>query len=417
MKWLAVFLLCLASQPVQAEVLTLADAIAQAQAHSPDIHSLEAQVKSAQAKKRQTLAPSDPSLSLGYNDETGLASPGTSASKNYQISQPIAFPGKAFVSYDAAASQAQALEEQLRSMKLQVAYNVKQAYWQLALARKNLALHKGLKEDYEEILAVAKRRYEAGSITQVDYLNANVTLYADDNTVGDLKAAEENARSSLNILMGVDATLPAHVKDLHVETFPIIVDSEAESKMLAHRAEINMNQALAEAAQHNLKLAKMSVLPDFELIGGTTNYNVPGASPYAGTSNRNHTYMIGLQMNIPLYAPISQKETINAAQHDRDAAQDNLESMKDQSRSTLFATTANIRILAQKIKNYEQHLLPLANQSFKIALTNYGLGKIDFQTLSDTAATKRGMESDYNTTLLNYLIMYSTYGQLIGEDL
>lgn len=414
---LALLLMQLPIQLASAEGLSLQDAIARAESHSPDVRSLEEQVKAAKATKRLTLAPSDPGLSLNYNDEPSLTKPGSSASKSYQVSQPIAFPGKAFVNYDAAEAQEKSLKEQLRSMQLQIAYNVKQAYWQLALARKNLILHKALKDDYDEILAVAKRRYETGSITQVDYLNASVNIYADDNTVGDLQAAEQNARSQLNILLGLPPQNPVQVGELHFTKFPEINDADAEAKMLANRAEIAAAQDLLAASDSNYKLAKMSLLPDFQLIGGTTDYLVPGATPFSGTTNRNHTYMIGLQMNIPLYAPISQKETINNAEHNKHSAEANLQSIKEQSHTLLVTTTANLRILAKKLENYEKHLLPLARQSFKLALTNYGLGKIDFQTLSDTAATMRGIESDYNTAIANYLMAYSTYGQLIGEDL
>ena len=419
MKKIIIYFIMLLSIPANAfaTALILQDAIKQATEYSPDIKSIEEQIKTAEAQKRQAFAPSDPTASVSYNDTGSLFSPGTAASTVYQVSQPVAFPGKAFVNHNVANAQVKALKEQSKAMRLQVASNVKQAYYQLSLARKNLELHKELQEDYKEILAIAKRRYEAGSITQVDYLNAQVTLYSDLNSVKDLESAENNARVQLNILIGGHPEDAVDVADLHFENKPPVEKGEAIEKMMANRAEIAASRAQLEGTEYSYTLAKMSLLPDFQLIGGTTNYNIPGATPLSNTSGHNKTYTVGLQMTIPLWAPVNERETINAAEHNKVAAEDNLRSLIDQSRNNLSMTIDSIHALTTKLENYEKHLLPLSERSFKLALTNYSIGKIDFQALSDTAIAKRSMQSDYNTAIANYLTAYSTYGQFIGKDL
>jgi len=400
-----------------AQLLLLRDAVNEASRHSPDIKSLAEQMESAAAKKRQTLAPDNPSLSIQYNDEPSLTNINGAGSTVLQIAQPIAFPGKAFVNRDVAEDQVKALAAQRRAMELQVALNVKQAYYQLALAHKNLQLQKALKEDYEEILAIAKRRYESGSISQVDYLNTRVTLYSQDNDVRDMESAEHNAHVQLNILLGRPPESPIQVEELRYEPLPAINEETAQRKMLENRAEIMASQAQLEGSQSSYKLAKMSLLPDFQLIAGCTRYDVASASPVIGVNSSRTTYLVGVQMSIPLWAPVNQRETIHSAEHDKNAAEQNLESLLDQSRNNLSSTLDALRAFSAKLKNYEEHLIPLAQQSLKLALVNYGNGKIEFQELSDAASAKRNLERDYNAMIVNYLAAYSTYGQLIGENL
>jgi outer membrane protein TolC len=401
----------------RAEILSLQDALEQAKRHSPDLKSLNEQMESATAKKRQTLSPDNPSVSLQYNDEPSLTNTGGAGSTVVQISQPVAFPGKAFVNHDVAESQVAALEAQRKSTQLQVSFNVKQAYYQLALARKNLELQQALKEDYQEILAIAKRRYEAGSISQVDYLNTKVALYSQDNDIRDLESAEHNARVQLNTLLGSPLETPVQTEALHYAPLPVIIEEEAARKMLDNRAEIEAAKAQLTASEGSYKLARMSLLPDFQLIAGGTRYDVASASPVIAVNPNRTTYLVGVQMSIPLWAPVNQRETINSAEHDKNAAEQNLESLLEQSRNNLSSTIDALRAFSAKLKNYEDNLIPLARQSLKLALVNYSSGKIEFQELSDAANAKRNLERDYNAMIVNYLTTYSTYGQLIGEDL
>jgi outer membrane protein TolC len=70
-----------------------------------------------------------------------------------------------------------------------------------------------------------------------------------------------------------------------------------------------------------------------------------------------------------------------------------------------------------KIQNYETNLIPLTEQAFKLALINYSNGRIDFQALSNVATSWHNVQRDYNSAVAGYLTAYSTYGQVIGEDL
>ena len=394
-------------------ILTLKESISIAKDKNFDIRQLREQVQSSEARTRQTLAPSTPSFSISYNDMTSAFVPNTTSSAVYQLIQPLAFPGKAFFNRSILSEQTSSLEAQLKGKELEVATNVAIAYYQLALARKNLQLNTDLEGSYEKILSVAKRRYETGAITQVDYLNAEVALYSNHNDRNDLVANEKSVRAQLNALLVQPADRNYETESLKMELHPPINLEEARSKMLQQRFEIKSATSLANAANKTSQLSWMSILPDFQLTLGTTSYRYLNASPVVPIAQ---TYMAGLQFTIPLWFAFNERETIVSTGHDRASAEATLNSLLQQSEVDLETTLANLESLQAKIQNYENHLLPVVEQAFNIALISYSSGKIDFPNLADTAAARRNTKRDYYSTLVNYATTYAGYGRLIGEE-
>jgi outer membrane protein TolC len=384
---------------------------------SPDIHSLENQLASAESHKRQALAPAEPSLSASSNDMTQPFRLGSPTSTVYQITQTLGFPGRAFVNRSGLSAQAQVIAAQLASMRLQVAANIKQAYFGLELARRNLELNAEQRESYERIVAITKRRYESGAITQVDLLNAQATLYSNDNDLADLNSAEKQALTQLNILIGNPGDTAIELGPLPACPPPPGDFDKALHAMLDHRPEILAAHRQVDAAGASHTLAWMQLLPDFQLTAGETFYNVPGASPLASSTGENHTYMAGVQITIPIWGLFNEREAIVAAGHDEQTADANLQVLYNQSKVALRTAVENLAALHKKNENSEQRLLPLSQQAFNLALINYSSGKIDFQTLADTATAMRGYKRDYASNLVAYLNAYTAYGQLIGEDL
>jgi outer membrane protein TolC len=203
---------------------------------------------------------------------------------------------------------------------------------------------------------------------------------------------------------------------------PVSLD-DSLTKMIANRPEIKAAEAQEKAAESAYQLAWMQLLPDFQLVAGTTFYRVPSASPLsnlpdAATSGYpTHTYMAGVQLTLPLWFLFNEREVISGASKDRVVASANLDIQHEQSRVSLVTVVEAINGFRLKIKNYEEHMLPMAEQALNIALTSYGAGKIPFQTLSDTASARRQIRLAYAQAIVSYETNYATYGQLIGEDL
>jgi outer membrane protein TolC len=412
----SIFLLFLSSKAFA--VMTLHDAVSKALKLNPELKSFESQFESAQAKKRQTLAPNEPTLSFQYNDELQFLKYQDAASYQMSITQPFLFPGKSLLAYESAASNAQSIFFQLRAKTLDISNQVKSSYWGLSLARRNLALNFDQKLTFERIAAVARRRYETGAITQVDLLGSEIALYANANEFADLKSSEQLAHSQLNVLIGASLEIEQDVEELKKSAALTRSDLMPLDSMLANRSEIQAARSLADAAHYNYRLSQMSWLPDFQLTLGSTIYFNQAASPILSTNpDTNHTYFAGISMSFPIWGLLNERQSMQSALSDQRAAQYNLEVSYNQSKILLDSSLENLKLLRSKILNYEEHLIPLADQALKIAFSAYSSGKLDFQSLTATASQKRSLMKDYYTQLYNYKLALSAYGQLLGEDL
>jgi outer membrane protein TolC len=173
------------------------------------------------------------------------------------------------------------------------------------------------------------------------------------------------------------------------------------------------------------KLAWFSLVPDFQFTLGMNTYKMPYGSPYSGNPIYNNdpnefptqTYSAGVQITIPIWGLFNERAVISGASYDRAAAQRNVDMVYNQSKIALETAVDTINSTVQKIQRFESRMLPLSDQAFKLALIDYSSGKIDFQTLSDTATARRQTRLSYATAVVNYLTTYATYGQLMGEEL
>ena len=404
------------SSCLAADTLSVDAAVQAAKDRSPDIQNLQQQVLAANAQARQALSLQDPSASVSVNDMNANFNTGNAGSASFGFSQPFTFPGKALLNWSQGKDNAKALQAQLTAMELQVASNVKGAYEQVALGQKNLDLNKEQEQILEQIVSIVKRRYEAGSVTEVDVANAQMAQYANEASLADLVLAEKSAVVQLNVMLGHPAE-----SDLAVDPLPeaLAVPTVDRVDAMAKLAKLNpqIQQALyqASAASKGLTLAWMGLLPDFQ-VGVSDNQYHTYSTNYA-SSPLVETHSLNFSANFPLWGLFNESQAIVAADHSSNAADAGLASQREQSTTALFTAVDTLEDNATKLALYKDHLLPLSEATLKMALTNYGTGKIQFEDLAAAAAGLWSNRSTYYSLLAGYVGAYTQYGQLIGEEL
>lgn len=402
--------------PMAAGVLSLDQAVQAAKDRSPDISNLRHQMLAAEAQARQALAPQDPGVSASYNDTNQAFQIPTEGSQSFGISQPFTFPGKALLNWSSGMDQAKSLKAQMDSAAMQVAANVKSAYYQLALAQKNIDLNAEQEKILGQIVSIVKRRYEAGSVTEVDVANAQMNQFQNQASLADLVLARKTALSQLDVLLGRPAEEPLEVEALPDPSgIPAVDRAAARGKMLRLNPQILSNAYQASAARKNLGLAWMGLLPDFQ-VGVSDNQYFLGHANYAA-SPLLQTHSLQLSANLPLWFLFNESQAIVASSHNSASAQAGLDSQKEQSETALFTAVDTLDDDASKLGLYKRHILPLSEVTLKLALTNYGTGKIQFEDLAAAAAGLWGNRSAYYTLVEAYITQYTQYGQLVGEEL
>ena len=352
---------------------------------------LDHQYASAVQKSWAAVAPSEPTLTITDGDMLKAFHLDTAGNQSLTLTQPIGFPGRAWLARLQLRDQAEQLRAARDAAAAQLDANVKSAYFNLQLAEGNLQLNAETARAFERVLEISRRRFEAGGTAQIDVINAQVALLQNENDLADLRSAAASTRAQLATWLKVEAPEALSAEPLKVERHPKVDLNLASRLMIERRPEIRAASFAESAASKGYRLAWASLLPDFQFTLGTTFYREPYGSPYSGDpaypQNGNvtwpqRTYTVGLQFTIPIWFLFNERAAILGASEDRAAAARAVDIQLNQSRIQLSTVVHALEAAEEKIARFEERILPLTEQSFRLALTHYSSGRIDFKPLA-----------------------------------
>jgi outer membrane protein TolC len=183
-KTLRIFILAMAALLLGnssfAQELKLSDLVDEALKNNPDILASKARIEASKHRIPQSKSLPDPLLSFGYQNE-GFKRYTYGEEPNSQwmfsASQQFLFPGKRALKGEMAARDTESLEAMHELLKLRTAARVKEFYYDLFLAYKNIDLLKDKRDLFVRIEDLALARYAAGKAMQQEVLMAQTEKY------------------------------------------------------------------------------------------------------------------------------------------------------------------------------------------------------------------------------------------------
>ena len=224
------------------------------------------------------------------------------------ITQPIFTSGQLINTYSISQLQAKAAEMDFMQKKLDLEYQVKQAFYSVLLSKKLLEIQKESSRIAFEHYKQVKAMYEVGSVNKFELLQAKVNW---ENTKPELLKAENNlklAKLSLKNVIGLeeDFSVEGELKYIPLE----IGIKELEQYMLSHSPSILAMKYRKEAALKGVRLAKAQFGPTVAL---TFNYNFRSDNFNFKAGNWEDYYTLALAISMPLFSGFSRVEDVRAA--------------------------------------------------------------------------------------------------------
>lgn len=203
---LAICLLAAVLAPLPAPAQTLADALEQAWLRHPQASALAARVAEAEARAELTaaLTPGPATLSLGHLND-GLTSNRGKREWEVELATPLWLPGQKAVREAEAASALGEIAARRTALRLEIAGEVRAAWWALAAARdaRDLGLRRIATARALEVDVL--RRYKAGDLARVDgNLAGNERLAAEADLI-ETETAQLQAEQAYHNLTGAAA--------------------------------------------------------------------------------------------------------------------------------------------------------------------------------------------------------------------
>jgi outer membrane protein, heavy metal efflux system len=375
-------------QPASAQELKLDDLLQEALKNNPEILASKARIEAARHRIPQSRSLPDPMVMFGYQNE-GFDSYTYGREQGSQwmfsASQQFLFPGKRALKGEMAEKDADSLEAMHEVLKLKTAARVKELYYDLFLAYKNVDLLTGKRDLYARIEELTLTRYAAGKAMQQDVFIAQTEKYMllekEEMLMQRIQSLESMLRAAIGRNTGPPPGRPA---DPAYQPFILTLD-EALQMANQHSPEIKSRNKMIEAANARLSMARKEYYPDFTM----------NASYFNRTGDFKDMWSATATINIPLYYKTKQEPAVLEAEAGLIQSRQELETVKLMIASAMRDNFSMLRSSTKLMDLYKNGLIPKNTQDFELALTGYATGKTDVTVVISRLKT-----------LLDYEVLY-----------
>ena len=379
-----------------ADDATLRGLITEALKNSPDIQASSARIEAAKFRVPQAGSLPDPQVSFGYQNEGfDRYSYGQEQGSQWMFSasQQFLFPGKRTLKEDMVKRDVEGMEAMHELLQHKIAARVKELYYDLFLAYKNIEILQDKRDIFAHIEDLTMTRYAAGKAVQQEVLMAQTEKYM-------LLEKEEMLKQKIQSL---EAMMSATLGRQKVEVIPnpsepayklfSLSADEAVDMALARSPEIKYRGKMIAAAEVKELMAKREYFPDLAISAGYYNRSGDFKDMWSATAT----------INIPLYFLTKQKPAVAEARANISSAKQELAAVKLMLTAAIKDNYSMLRSSEKLMDIYKSALIPKNSQDLEQALTNYSTGKADASAVISRLKT-----------LLDYETLY--WGQLVERE-
>ncbi len=356
-------------------ILKLEDLIDEALVNNFELESFAQIVNASEAKIPQMRSLDDPELTFRLMEMPGLK-PNEAMYANLELMQMIRFPSKISSETKMAELEASRAQQIYNEKSVEIIMKVKSAFYELWAAQQNLELNRSNTELMKQFLQIATTRYSVGKISQQDVLRAQVEIAKLEKERLGFSDMEEAALAMLASLLN------KNISDFNgVATAPDTIFFDFDIKQIQEYAlkkcsRLRSDSLMVEKDKEMHKLAKLEYLPDFKI--GVEYVS----SPMKGF--RGWSLLAGVSLPFSFW-------TLGKANARVEEASANIlksTAMYKDERNMLLSKVREYFAKSNSLKSqwdlYQQNIIPLAEQSLRVTLTNYQTGQTDFLMLLDT---------------------------------
>jgi len=377
--------------------LDRAAVVAAVLARNPDLDAARATWRAAVAAYPSAVALDDPMASYAL----APFSIGSAAQFGQQVElrQKLPWPGKRRLRGDAALADADAMQADYESLRLELAEAAVQAFDDDYIAVRALEINRHHRELLERLERSALAQYATGHASQQDPLEARTRIIELDRERLMLDNQRRVAVARLNRLLRrrADADLPPPPARLAVATSAATESHPAHPRQLAAAARVRARQA-------DVDEASLAFYPDVEVMGSYSSM----------WDMWQHRWMIGIGIEIPLQRGKRDADRERARAEQAKATAElasvtaMLEEGRERARRAIEEATGALAL-------YDQQLLPTARERVDAALAGFTAGQNPFSTVVMAEHELRDVELAIERTRVDLDRQLATLDRLEGH--
>ena len=385
---LSVVLLLSSIRVAGADELRLSDLIEEALNKSPEVLASESRAQAAGYRPPQAGSLPDPMIMFGYQNEgweryTFGDEP--DAQWMFSVSQMFPFPGKLPLKEEMARQDAEGASIIHESVRLKTIVRIRELYYDLFLAYKNIDLLRERTALFSRIEDAALARYSSGMGMQQEVLMAQTEKYMLLEKEEMQKQKIQALEAMLNAVVGRDVNAPLDRPSEQTLSLQASSLEELLNKAYEHSPEIRARQRMVAAAEARVKMAEKEYYPDFTLAASYFN---------RGGGQFDDMWSLTTTINVPIFYRTKQRQAVLETKAALAESKRMLEATRLMVASAIRDTYSMWKTAERLMDLYKNGLMPKTYQDFEAALAGYTNGKteaitvinrlkalIDFETL------------------------------------
>ncbi len=386
--------------------LTLKQCVEISLARNPLWLSAEEDYQASLARVRQAKEFPQPSLEYDSDLQPAPFSFRQSGESYLGVSQTLEFPGRRSLRGKIAASESREVLADKDLLRLEIIFQVKEAFYSVLLAEERLkyaAQDRELARDFQE---KAEAKYEAGDVAKLEAVRAGVEASKASTAV---KLAENDvllAKARLNYLLGRAKLDPLGVQGELVRASAPIDRVALVERAVRLRPEIARVRAGLEKEERRTSEAKLSYLPDFDL--GFSKHRLAGEAS---------TWDFTLSFPVPLFFWQPSRGAIAEAKANVRSLERRSQDLANFISLEVGEACFNARTAADQIALFEKEILTQAEDVYDLVLFSFQEGEIGGIELIDARRSLLEARKAYADALFNHSLTIAALERSIGGPL
>jgi cobalt-zinc-cadmium efflux system outer membrane protein len=353
-----------------AQELKISDLVEETLKNSPDILASQSKIEAVKYRVPQAKSLPDPMVMFGYQNEGfNQYTYGEEQGSQWMFSasQQFLFPGKRSLKGEMVQQDAESMEAMHELLKLKTVARVKELYFDLFLAYKNIDLLKDKRNLFLRIEELTLARYGAGKAMQQEVLMAQTEKYMLLEKEEMLKQKIQSLEAMLRAAIGREKEPPLG-RPIEPVYQPFLLEADEAVKTALNRSpEIKSRNKMIEAADTKIQIAQKEYYPDFNINASYFNRKGDFKDMWSATAT----------INIPLYFKTKQEPAVREAKAFHTQAKQELEAVKLMISAAIQDNLSMVRLSEKLMDLYKNGLIPKNTQDVELALTGYATGRTE----------------------------------------
>ncbi|HVM60755.1 MAG TPA: TolC family protein [Verrucomicrobiae bacterium] len=357
--------------------------VAAALTNNPEIATARRKWDAALQRIPQARSLDDPMLGVdAWRKNSGADSP---SQTGLMVSQNIPWFGKRDLRGGMETGAAKQAEMAWRMKTLEVVAMVKQAWYDLWQAQRELDLNQRDQELMQQFVEVARSRYETGKASQSDLIRAQNELAKLSEDRVDRTRTYQQALAEMNRLMRRDPATPVVIGPEETVTVsePAVTLDQLQAAAACRPELQGLQEGEVRSAEAALALAKKGYEPDLQVRLEAWEYEGKGGL---------QEYDAGVSINFPWVNGGRHGAAIREARANLDASRDELDAMRARTAAEVKKLYDGVEAMHHHYELYVGKLIPQQQLALDAARAAYESGTGGFLDVIDAHRTLLDLE-------------------------